>query len=185
MKAEALDVIKSRRSVRKFLPKDVSDELIETLIDAARHAPFGGPPIPACQLWEFIVVRKPEIKGQLVLEYKDRQYIKTAPVILAACADKSKDPDYRDWDITVSLAIENILLAAHALGLGACFVETFTHHTLPKHIADREMLINVLNLPSHVELIALIPIGWPDPSETLEKKVLRPLKEMIHHERWQ
>lgn len=175
---DTIDCIKTRRSKRKFLDKDISDDLIRKLIDCARHAPFGGPPIKEPQLWEFIIVKKKLIKEKLALSYVDRQYIKQAPVVIAVCADKEKDIDYRDWDITASLAIENILLAAHDLGLGACFVTTFTHHQ--GHKEDRKKLIEDLNLPEHIELIALIPIGYPDSSEKIIKKELKEIDEIIH-----
>lgn len=135
---DTIDCIKTRRSKRKFLDKNVPDGIIRELIDCARHAPFGGPPIKAPQLWEFIIVKDKEIKEKLALRYEDRQYLKQASVVIAVCADKNKDTDYRDWDITASLAIENILLTAHDLGLGACFVTTFTHHK--KHKADKKNL---------------------------------------------
>ncbi len=179
---DTIECIKTRRSKRKFLNKDVSDEIIRELIDCARRAPFGGPPIKAPQLWEFIIVRDKAVKEKLALDYKDRQYLKQTPVIIAVCADKSKDPDYKDYEITASLAIENILLAAHSLGLGACFVSTFGHHK--KHKKDREILLKALSLPGHIELIALIPIGWPDISEKIEKKKLREIEEMTHFDRW-
>lgn len=179
---EALDCVKSRRSVRKFLDKAVSDEIIRKLIDCARHAPFGGPPEKECQLWEFVIIRDNSVKEKLALEYEDRQFIKKAPVIIAVCADKTKDAKYRNWDITSGLAIENILLAAHDLGLGACFVTTFTHHE--GHKDDRKALIEVLNLPGNIEMIALILIGYPDTSEEKPEKELREIDDMIHFDKW-
>jgi len=179
---ETINCIKTRRSRRKYLDKEIPDEIIEQLIDCARHAPFGGPPKKEHQLWEFIIVRDEKIKVKLALNYEDRQFIKQAPVIIAVCADKTKDPDYKDWDITISLAIENILLAAYDFGLGACFVTTFMHHK--RHKRDREILIETLNLPKHIELIALIPIGYPYSSEEIEKKELRKINEMKHFDKW-
>lgn len=176
------DAIKTRRSKRKYLDKDVPEEVIRKIIDSARHAPFGGPPEKSCQLLEFIIIRDKKTKEHLALDYDDRQFIKEAPVVIAVCADKLKDPEYNDWDITTSLAIENMLLTVHDLELGACFVTTFGHNI--KHKNDREKMIKILKLPKTIELIALIPIGHPDPSEKLEKKELRSLDEMIHYERW-
>lgn len=181
---ETIKCIRTRRSRRKFLDKEISDEIINELIDCARYAPFGGPPIPDCQIWEFIIIRNKEIKKKLALEYNDRQHIAVAPAVIAVCADKNKDSDYRDWDITTSLAIENLLLAVNALGLGACFVTTFAHHVSKKHKEDRRKLIKALNLPEHIELIALIPVGYPDPSEKIEKKKLRGTDEMTHFDKW-
>jgi len=179
---ETIYCIKSRRSRRKYLNKEVPDEIIEQLIDCARHAPFGGPLQKEPQLWEFIIIKDEATKAELVLGYEDRQFIKQAPVIIAVCGDRRGDPNYKNWDITTSLAIENILLAAHDLGLGACFITTFVNHE--KHKEDRKMLIKSLNLPKHIKLIALISIGYPDPSEKIEKKELRKADEMVHFDRW-
>lgn len=181
---ETRKCIKTRRSRRKFLDKEIPDRIVKKLIDAAAHAPFGGPPIKSCQLWEFVIVRNEATKKKLALDYEDRQYIVKAPVLIAVCTDKNKDMEYRDWDITVSLAIENLLLTAHDLGLGACFVTTFTHHISEKHQEDRRKLIEVLSLPDDIELIAIIPIGYPDPSEEIEKKDLRETNEMMHFDKW-
>ncbi len=176
------EAIKRRRSIRKYLDKGISDEIIRKIIDSARYAPFGGPLKKSCQLWEFIVVRDKETKEKLALDYEDRQFVKGAPVIIVVCADKTKDPEYKDWEITTSLAIENMLLTAHDLGLGACYVTTFIHHK--KHKEDREKLIKILNLPKNIELIALITIGYSDPTEEIEEKELRDIDEMIHHNKW-
>lgn len=181
---ETTDCIRTRRSRRLFFKKEVSDKIVRKLIDAARHAPFGGPPIKPCQLWDFIIIRNETIKKKLALDYEDRQYVAKAPVLIAVCADKNKDTEYKDWDITVSLAIENLLLAAHDLGLGACFVTTFTHHISDKHKKDRDKLMTILDLPENIELIAIVPIGYPDPSEEIEKKDLREIDEMLHFDIW-
>ncbi len=179
---ETIDCIKTRRSIRKYLDKEIPDETIKKLIDCARHAPFGGGPIKEPQLWKFIIVKDKTIKEKLALDYEDRQFVKQAPLIIAVCADKTKDPKYKNWDITASLAIQNLLLASHDLGLGACFVTTFAHHKT--HEEERIKLIETLNLPEHIELIALISIGYPDPSEEIEKKELREINEMTHFNRW-
>jgi len=181
---ELSDIIKTRRSIRKYLNKKVSDEIIAKIIDSARYAPFGGPPKKKCQLWEFIVIRDAVIKEKLALGYEDRQFIKEAPVLIAVCADRTKDPDYKDWDITASLAIENMLLTIHDLGFGACYVTTFSHDDRTKHKEERKKLIQILNLPENIELIALISVGYPDSSEKIEEKELRDIDEMIHHEKY-
>jgi nitroreductase len=72
---ETIDCIKSRRSIRKYLDKDVSDKITKKLIDCAGHAPFGGPPKKEPQLWEFIIIKDKTIKEKLALNYEDRQFI--------------------------------------------------------------------------------------------------------------
>lgn len=179
---ETIDCIKTRISVRKYLDKEISDETVRQLIGCARHAPFGGGPKKEPQLWEFIIIKDKIIKEKLALEYEDRQFVKQAPLIIAVCADKTKDQKYKNWEITASLATQNLLLASYDLGLGACFVTTFTHHKT--HKEERRKLIEALNLPEHIELIALITIGYPDPSEEIEKKELREIDEMTHFNAW-
>lgn len=177
-----LDVIKNRRSVRKYLNKKISDEQIRELIDCARHAPFGGPLKKEPQLWEYIIVQKKEIKKELALGYSDRQFIINSSVIIAICADKEKDQKYKDWAITCSLSMENILLAAHDMGLGACIVSAFTHNE--SHLEDRKKLAKILQLPENIELISLISVGHPDPTEEIAKKELREIDEIAHFDRW-
>jgi nitroreductase len=179
---DIVECIKTRRSIRKFLPKTVPEDYINKILDSARYAPFGGPPKKDCQVWDFIIIRNPEIKEKLALEFQDRQFIKTAPVIIAVCADKTKDAKYKDWEISASLSIENILLSANSLGLGACYVDTFIRHE--DHKNDKIKLREILEIPEHIELIAIIPIGYPDPSEKLKEKELREVKEIIHLEKW-
>jgi ribose 5-phosphate isomerase B len=177
-----LATIKTRRSRRKYMKKEIPEDIVKKVIDSARYAPFGGPPKKSCQPWEFIIVRAKEIKEKLALNYKDRQFVKDAPVIIAVCADKTKDPDYKEWEITMGLAIENMLLTAHAIGLGACFVTAFPHHQ--RHKKDRKELVKALNIPKSIELIGLISLGYPNPKEKLRKKELRNIDEIIHYEKW-
>ena len=179
---ETIDCIKTRRSKRKYLDKDVPDSVVNELIDAARQAPFGGPPTKGPQVWEFVVVREQETKNKLALHYEDRQWVAKAPVIIACCADKDRDPDYKNWEVTAAMAIQNLLLAAHDKGLGACYVATFMHHV--NHGAERSALRKALALPENVELVAVVTVGYPDPEEEVKGKELRGLEEITHRERF-
>ena len=179
---ETLDCIKKRRSCRKYLDKKVPDEVVLKLIDAARHAPFGGPLIKNCQLWEFVIVKSKETKQNLALDYDDRKFVASAPVVIAVCADKTKDKDYKDYEKTCSLAVQNILLAATDLGLGACYVSSFSHHE--KHKEDKEKLRQALQLPDNIELVCLVAVGYPDSSEEIKGKELRSIGELIHMEKF-
>lgn len=176
-----LDIIKTRRSIRKYKDRDIPDDIIKELINTARHAPYGGG-VKEAQLWEFIVIRDKTIKEKLTHDDKDRKFLIEAPFIIACCADTSRDPEYRDYDITVSLAIENLLLAAHSLGLGACYVTTYPNHVEKTHQEKYRKLCETLKLPKHIRLIALIALGYPD--EKTDSKELRSLKEIIHYKKW-
>jgi len=179
---EAIECIKTRRSRRKYLDKEVPEQLVNELVDAARHAPFGGPPVKGPQVWEFVVVRDQGTKDKLALHYEDRQWAAKAPVLIACCADKNRDPDYKNWEVTVAMAIQNLLLAAHDKGLGACYAATFMHHS--EHTAERTALREALALPENIELVAVVTVGYPDPSEEVKGKELRGLDEIMHQEKF-
>lgn len=179
---QTIECIKTRRSRRKFLDKIIFDEVIRDLIDVARHAPFGGPPIKDCQPWEFIVVKDSKTKADLALHYDDRQFVRQASVLIAICIDTAKDKKYQEYEAVAGLTAENILLAAHAQGLGACYVTAFLHHA--EHAEDRKVFRQALSLPGNIMLVAILAIGYPDPSEKLEPKKLRNIKEITHLEKW-
>lgn len=162
---EFLDVIRKRRSVRRFIDRDVSDEIVFKLLDAARCAPTGG----NLQPWEFILVRDKANRKRLVdatfLGYmtktgKPQSWIFEAPLIIAACANiKAGFARYGSGEITrtnilmdVAAAIENLLLAAVDLGLGACWISGF----------DRDKAKEALKIPQDVWIVSLIPVGYTD-----------------------
>jgi len=177
---ETQDCIVTRRSTRDFLDKKISDEQIQTLINVGRHAPFGGPLKETSQLWEFIVVRDKRIKQKLAFDYDDRQFLVKAAVVIAVCIDTEKDPKYKDGRLTASLATQNILLCAHDMGLGACYITAFGRHE--GHKSEKEKLRSTLRLPDHIELVCLIAIGHGNPDEERKEKPLRPVSDMIHKE---
>jgi len=175
-----IECIKKRRSIRRYKKRNVSDNIILKLLDAARYAPFGGPCTIEPQLWEFIIIRDPKIKKALAHGNKEREFITTAPVIIACCADTTKDPKYRDYDITVALAVENLMLAATSMGLGTCYITCYGNHIA--HERERKILRETLKLPEHIRLVCLVTVGYPD--EIPPPKPLRKLEDMIHYEYW-
>lgn len=177
---DVLKCIKQRRSIRNYKMQDVDEKLIQKLLDAARYAPFGGPTNIECQLWEFIIIRDPATKLALTHGNEERQFVGRAPVVIACCADTTRDPAYRDYDITVALATENIMLSAVQMGLGSCYVTCYGNHVA--HKEERRLLRKILKLPDHIRLVCLITLGYPD--EKPSPKPLRKLDKMIHYESW-
>ena len=178
------EVIKNRRSVRNFLEKEVDKDLVLEIIDSARYAPFGGPPIKECQAWNFIIIKDKEVKERLSHSFKSRdaENFLNAPVVIAVVMAKT-DQRYKDWDVVAGLAIENILLTIEEKGLGGFFMTSYSHNE--EHIHDREELIKNLGIPNEdFELIAFIPLGYPDPEEIIPDKELKELKDMIHFDVW-
>jgi len=170
---DVFEAIKGRRSTRAFMEQDVPQEIVEKLIDAARWAPSAG----NVQPWEFIIVRNPEIKRKLAVAALNQTFIEEAPVVVVVCADQQRSAKaYGSRGSTLyciqdtAAATQNLLLAAHALGLGACWVGAFRENQASE----------ALNLPSHVRPVAIIPIGHP--AEKPQPRPRRSLKTIIHNE---
>lgn len=170
---DIFEIFKLRRSIRAFTEEDVSDEQIEKILEAARWAPSAG----NIQPWEFIVVRRPDIKRDLARAALNQTFIEEAPVVIVACADEIRSGRiYGNRGVNLyciqdtAAAIENMLLAACALGLGACWVGAF----------DEEAARKVLRIPRGVRPVAMIPVGYPAEKPSPPRK--RPLKEIVHYE---
>lgn len=152
---EVLEAIKKRRSIRSFNPhKEVTEEQIEKLLEAARWAPSAG----NLQSWFFVVVKDQEIKTQLAEAAYGQDFVAEAPVVIVSCADLERSASrygtrgktlYALQDATI--ASQNIWLTAVTMGLGACWVGAF----------DEEEVVEILDLDKNLRPIALLPIGYP------------------------
>ena len=172
---DVFEAIKGRRSIRAYRDMDVSQEIVEKLIEAARWAPSAG----NIQPWEFIIVRNPETKRRLAEAALRQSFIEEAPVVIVVCADEERSArGYGTRGRTLyciqdtAAAIQNIHLAAYALGLGTCWVGAFIEDEARK----------ILNIPEGVRPVAIIPVGYP--AESPSPRSRRPLKEIIHYERF-
>ena len=151
---DALQCIMTRPSVRAFLDKPVSDEIIENLLKAAMAAPSAKNQQP----WAFIVIRKRELLEKLGASLPNAKMTATAPAAVVICGlpEKALPGEAREyWIQDAAAATENFLLAAHALGLGAVWTGV---HPISERIG---ILKDVLELPEGVEPFCLIPFGWP------------------------
>jgi nitroreductase len=174
---ETIDCIKSRRSRRLFLDTQIPDETINTILTCGIAAPSS----VDCQPWHFVVVRDRGTKEKLAAlkETDNRQHILTAPISILVCVDTEKSPSrYVEDGVT---ATQNILLAAHDLGLGSVYV-TACKLTQPKFA---EQIQTVLSLPTRILPITILPIGYPDPADNPAAKTLVTLENIVHHDTWQ
>lgn len=160
---DALEAIRKRRSVREYTGDPIPREDLETIVDAARLAATGGNRQP----WDFIVVTDQDMiqKLKVAAEWMDK-----AGAIIGVVLD----PISRWWIEDGSAAVENMLIAATALGYGSCWLEGYT---LPLEKQFKELL----DIPDEKRLLTLVPIGVPTRWPTKEKK---PLEQVIHWERY-
>jgi len=164
---DALECLLTRRSVRKFADRNVDNETLRKVIEAARHAPSWA----NTQCWEFIVVRDSGVKEQLLETFPEanaaRKSVLQAPVVLAILAKQGLAGYYQGKPATskgdgwsmydVGLASQNLSLAAHALGLGSVILGLF----------DTAAAEKVLSVPENTTLVALMPMGYPEKMPTV------------------
>ena len=168
---ESLDVITGRRSVRKYSERPVSDELLEDLLKAAMAAPSAGNEQP----WHFVVVRSSEQRSALARVHPYAQMVKQAPLAIVVCGDPTLQKYEGFWVQDCSAAVENLLLAAKALGLGAVWCGV--HPVNERETALRE----VLGIPPGIIPFAVVAVGYPAEHPASADRYQR---ERIHEERW-
>jgi nitroreductase len=162
---DALHCLKTRRSIRTFAPGDIPPAVIDDLLDCARLAPTAMNKQP----WTFIVFRGEATRYRIVELAGHGEFLRAAPVAVAVCCDEW---DY--WKEDASAATTTLLLAAHAHGLGACWLSMEPQ----PYAADVKQLLGV---PDHVHLLAVVALGLPGESPSPEKK---PLTELVRQEHW-
>ena len=176
------DVIVTRRSCRRYGPTPVSDTVIASLLDLARHAPSSMDGQP----WHFLVIRDPASKARLV-EIKNRycppakqqypaDFLADAPAIVLVCVDLSLSFGRHLEDGV--LAAFSLMLAATRHGLGTVYLSAISAEQ-PRLTTDIRELFAI---PDTILPISLIPLGYP--AEDAKLKALRPLQDMIHYDRF-
>jgi len=151
---ETLECIFTRQSVRTYDTKHVPEQLIEKIIEAGVAAPSAG----NIQPWEFVVVQDKKTKNKLCDASLKQEHVKKAPVVIVVCAntekakDKYKERGEKFYSIQATAAcIQNILLAAHDLGLATCWVGAFEDNEISE----------ILELPTKLRPVAIITLGFP------------------------
>jgi len=170
---EFFEVLKLRRSTRAFKEEQVTEEEIVKLLEAGRLAPSAG----NIQPWSFVVVRDANIKRRISEAALNQSFIIRAPVVIVVCADPDRSKQrYGNRGVNLfciqdtAAAIQNMLLAAIDLGLGACWVGAF----------QEDMVKATLRIPENLRPIAIIPVGRPAEKPNLPFR--RPLEEIVHYE---
>lgn len=168
---DAMEAILTRRSVRKYDKKPLSDQTIKELLEAAMSAPSAGDEQP----WHFIIIDEPQILNKIPTFHNHAQMLKDATIAILVCGDLKLDKHKGMWVQDCSAATENILIAVRAKELGAVWLGIFPREERIKGM--RQLLI----IPNNVMPFSLIPIGYP-----VEKqgRLNRYNPSRIHHNKW-
>lgn len=168
---DALEAIRTRRSIRKYQDKAIDEGLIKQLLAAAMSAPSAGNEQP----WHFVIVTDPEILEKVPDLNPYAAMAKHAPAAILICADLNLEKYPGNWVLDCAAAVQNLLLAAHAEGLGAVWTGIYPDQ-------DRmEGFRQLFKLPRNVVAHTLIPLGFPAqrlPQEDRYKE------ERVHHNQW-
>ncbi|MDF1615353.1 nitroreductase family protein [Desulfurivibrio dismutans] len=165
MQNPVLEAIYRRRSVREFTPEQVSTEVLQEIIRAGIWAPSGLNNQP----WRFVLVGDEQTREQLAALTKYQKIVLAAPALIAVFLDQNAMYDQVKDHQAAGACIQNMLLAAEALGLGAVWLGQILHH--------KDQVRQVLKLDDHLDLMAVIALGRPVIKERHSQR--KPLEDFI------
>jgi len=178
---DVIDGIKGRRSVRKYERDPVPEEALRTVLEAVRWAPSWA----NTQCSEVIVVRETNVKSELATTLSKRNpalsSMTDAPIVLVLCGRKGTSGFYKNQATTVKgdwlmfdtgIAMQNLCLTAHSLGLGTVIIGLFDHKKAEE----------ILGVPRNVEVVAMTPLGYPAAVGAAPKR--KELSEFVFYEKY-
>ncbi|MBI2910042.1 MAG: nitroreductase family protein [Chloroflexi bacterium] len=189
---DVMEAIRNRRAIRRYRPDPVPEEAIKTLAEAAQWAPSWS----NTQTWRLVFVRDPEVKAKVAAAImttnptginRAARGVGEAPILIAVCAQNDLAGFYRDgprqgmpstdkseywYMFDAGLAMQNLTLAAHALGLGTVHIGMFN----PAEVAK------VIGLPSNFVVVELMPLGYPDHNPPAPKR--KDLSELMFFDKY-
>lgn len=161
-----LDTLKNRRTIRKYSNRDISDELLNELLEISFRAPTTG----NMQVYSVVITRDTDNKKKLAPAHFNQPTVTQAPVVLTFCADfnrfikwcryRNANPGYENFQSFVTAALDAVIVtqqfntAAEAVGLGCCYLGTTTYNA--------PQIVEILNLPRYVIPITTLTVGYPE-----------------------
>jgi nitroreductase len=161
MNSDFIELIKSRRSIRRYQDKPISNELLQKLLEAAHWAPSAHNSQP----WEFIILKDEEAKRRIAEVAYWGKFLSKAPVGIAVVINPNESNHPVEDGAT---ATQNILLAAHALGLGACWIGAYNSNW-------EEKAKEILGIPKNLRLLSIVAVGYPAEKPLSTRKNLEKL----------
>ncbi|MCK5029180.1 MAG: nitroreductase family protein [Bacteroidales bacterium] len=168
---EIIEGILTRRSIRKYTNKEVADEQIQLLLKAGMYAPSASNQQP----WHFVVITDRKILNIISEVHPYAKMLKQAQLAILVCGDEDRELSKGYWVVDCSAATQNILLAAHDLGLGAVWLGVHPREERKNEIRK------IFDLPHNIQPMSLISIGYPDEEKETPDR-FKP--ERIHYNTW-
>ena len=162
---DSLKCIRTRREIRDYLEKTITQECIDQILEAGRLAPSS----KNSQPWHFIVIRDKETLSRISDLTPTGKHIARAPVAIAIVMEDAKLPE-----IDGARAGQNMILAAWSLGVGSCWVTNFYEDGVK----------DLLGVPQRMKLVTVLPFGYPTEPKTTRQKLRKPIGEIVHYEKF-
>ena len=168
---DTLEAIHTRRSIREYQNKPIPEELVTEILKAAMMAPSARNQQP----WEFVVITDEEVRRKIPSVCQFAQMVVDAPLAILVCGNLKIETAQGYWVIDCSAATQNMLLAAHALGLGAVWTGVYPREE------RMDGLTEILDLPEYILPHSLVVLGFPA-QQPAQQDRFNP--ERIHHNGW-
>ena len=168
---DVFEAIESRRSIRKYLNREVEQDKIDKILESARIAPSAA----NRQEWKFVVVKDQQTRNKLVDACMGQKFVANAPVFIPACSTESEKVmpcGQYAYSVDLSIALSFMILEATELGLGTCWLGAF----------KEDEVKSILNIPEEVRLVGLTTLGYAD--ESPEKRPRKSFEEVVTYEKW-
>jgi len=170
---EFYEVIEKRKSVRKYKPTKIPENILKRILEAGRIAPSA----KNIQPWKFIVITDPEIKKEIAEASRGQHFMAEADVIICGCALEKiawgRMGGYMSsFAVDLTIAMDHMILAAANEGLGTCWIGAF----------EEKKVKEILNVPDDVRVVALTPVGYP--AEDPKDRGRKAFSEIISYERY-
>ena len=156
-----IDLILSRRSIRKYEKKEIPEEVLNQIFEAGQNAPSAANKQPI----RFIILKEQEIKKNLSGTFS--RFLKDSPVVIVGCADVKALLTGKWAVVDTTIAIQNMVIAAWALGVGSCWIGSF----------DEKKVKELLKIPERWKVVALLTFGYP--SEQPKQRKKKPFEKMF------
>ena len=181
---EFMEIVRRRRSIRKYKPDPVPEEKLKYVLEAARLAPSWG----NRQCWKYIIVTDETLRKKVTERgspppppaegrpMRPRDWAAQAPIIIVGCADPTKSGNKEEkqyYLLDMGISMEHIMLAAAEQGLGTCWIGGGFDETVVKE---------ALGIPEEIRVVALTPLGYPD--EVTEPRGRKSLEEITSGNHW-
>ncbi len=168
---DTIECLLTRRSIRKYTDRPIDNSLVKQLLQVAMAAPSSANEQP----WQFVVIKDRKLLHEASTIHTFSYMLDQAALAILVCEDPTFEFNAGRGPLDCSAATMNILLAAHALGLGAVWVGIFP-------VQERmEKARSLLDIPQHVIPLALVSLGYPDETPHSEDRFK---EERVHYDRW-